>query len=230
MRRLHFEETGYYHIYNRGLDKRDLFQEKDDYNRFIRSAYYFNDNNFSPENFNYQGQTLMKSFNRNELVKIIAWCLMPNHYHFVLKQKNDGGITKFMRRLGTGYTMYTNTKYERNGHVFQGPFKAKTINGNEYLQHVVRYIHLNPLDLIESSWKENGVKNIESGKRFIISYNWSSLRDYIGRVNFPEITGYKMPEEIFTDNYEKYLNFLWEWVCSGVPKESNQLYQGLTLI
>lgn len=223
MRRLIFAETEYYHIYNRGLDKRDLFSDKNDYNRFIQSVYYFNDENFSPENFDYQGLTLIKSFNRDELVNVIAWCLMPNHYHFVLKQKIDGGVTKFMRRLGTGYTMYANTKYERNGHVFQGPFKAKTISDNEYLQHVIRYIHLNPLDLIESSWKEKGIKNKETSRKFLVSYNWSSLKDYTGHRHFPEITGHGIPEEIFTDDPGKYLNFLWEWIDSGIPQELNHI-------
>lgn len=217
MNRLKFENDEYYHIYNRGLDKRDIFLETKDYYRFLSNIYYFNDVNFRPENFDYQGLTLMDA-TRTELVNIITWSLMPNHYHLLINQKIDNGITKFMRRLGTGYTMYTNKKYERTGHIFQGPFKAKHINKDTYLQHLTRYIHLNPLDIFDHDWRKNGVKDIDTSKKFLLEYKWSSLNDYMGNQNFPQILSPVFKDILFTTNPENYLNFLTEWMKTGIPE------------
>ena len=222
MYRENFAFENYYHIFNRGLDKRNLFLERKDYSRFIRSLYYFNDINFLPNNFDYEEQILINNPSRKEMVEILAWCLMPNHFHLILSPKIKSGITKFMRRLGTGYTMYTNIKYKRSGHVFQGPFKAKHIKDNEYLQHLTRYIHLNPLKLIDPNWEEKGVKNVKTSKNFIIAYPWSSLGDYLGEKRFPEIIN-DIPEIIFTKDKSKYGNFLWEWLGKGIPLELDRI-------
>ncbi|MBI2052416.1 MAG: transposase [Candidatus Sungbacteria bacterium] len=217
MQRLKFENGQYYHIYNRGAGKGNIFYEYKNYRRFLSGIYHFNNINFKPDNFDfdYQGLTLV-SPSREELVDVICWCLMPNHYHLILRQKLDNGITKFMRRLGTGYTMYLNKKYEHSGHVFQGAFKAKHIEKDRYLQHLVRYIHLNPLELLEPDWKENGIKNKARGKKFVIEYKWNSLNDYLGKNNFPEILS-PLAKKIVQEPSD-HLNFLWEWLDIGVPE------------
>lgn len=203
-------------MYNRSIEKRVLFPRESDYIRFTQAAYYFNDINFQPDNFKYQGLTLVRGKNRKEVVDVVAFCWMPTHYHFLLRQKVDGGITNYMRRLGTGFTMYFNKKYERSGNIFEGPFKAKQITKDDYLFHATRYIHLNPLELYDRTWKEKGVKNAEASKKFVLQYRWSSLHDYLGRKVFPEIISTEEFWHIFDGDPKEYKQFLWEWLSTGV--------------
>lgn len=101
---------------------------------------------------------------REKLVEILAYCLMPNHYHFMLRQIRNNGISRFMKKLGTGYTIYFNKKYERNGALFQGRFKSIPVDRDEYLRYLPHYIHLNPIELRAVNWQ---------------TYRWSSYRDFI---------------------------------------------------
>ena len=130
----------YYHVYNRGVEKRVIFLDDQDYVVFIGLIKkYLN------------GETTVMhnrhSFKRlGDEVQLLSYCLMPNYFHFLLYQTTEDAITKFMRRLATGYVMYFNNRYDRVGGLFQGKFKASHINADSYLQHISRYIHLNPKD------------------------------------------------------------------------------------
>ncbi|OIO32278.1 MAG: hypothetical protein COZ49_03020 [Candidatus Yonathbacteria bacterium CG_4_10_14_3_um_filter_47_65] len=158
----------YYHIYNRGVDKRAIFEDDDDVRRFFQSMQAFN----VEEPI---GSLYEKSFKKPSLgsptpklellVKIVAYCLNLNHYHFLLKQEKDKGITEFMRRLNGGYTNYFNNRNSRNGVLFQGKFKSIHVNSNEYLLYLSAYINKNYIvhqisdgttDVVgsRSSWKE----------------------------------------------------------------------------
>lgn len=184
MKILKFVTDSFYHIYNRGVDKRKIFMTDEDYVRFIHSLYEFNDKHFAlPYN-----RIFAKRNNRNyhkPLVKIICFCLMPNHFHLILQQLVDGGVTQFMRKLGTGYSMYFNLKYKRSGALFQGKFKAKIVETDEYLLLLSRYVHLNPLELVLPDWKEKNSEELKSVWYFLQTYRWSSFLDYIGINNFP---------------------------------------------
>lgn len=145
IRKQSFENEEYYHIYNRGVDKRTIFEDAYDTQRFLKSIIEFN----VPDPI---GSLYANSFRQlsgetpkleERLVDIIAYCLNPNHFHFILKQIRDGGISEFMKRLGGGYTSYFNNKYARTGALFQGVFKDKHIGANEYLLHVSAYVNLN---------------------------------------------------------------------------------------
>ncbi len=125
---------------------------------------------------------------RDKLVEVAAFCFMPNHLHLLIRQLKDGGITKFMRKLGAGYGRYFNTKYERKGHVFQNTFVAVHIEDDNQLEIVFAYIHSNALSLIVPKWKERGVGNLEKAVHFLENYKWSSLQDYIGKPNFSSVT------------------------------------------
>jgi putative transposase len=165
-RRMPFANEEYYHVYNRGVDKREIFQDRYDVDRFFRSMIAFNTINpvgslrhVDLERKN-SGST---SVNHEPLVEIIAYCLNPNHFHLLLKQKVDGGVSEFMRRLAGGYTWYFNNKYDRSGVLFQGRFKSSHIDVNEYFLHVSVYVNLNfrvhkyrdkDLENILSSWDE----------------------------------------------------------------------------
>lgn len=105
----------------------------------------------------------------------MADCLMPNHYHLVLEELVDGGVTRFMHKLGTGYTMYFNKKYDRVGSLFQGTFKAVQVDTDEYLQNLLVYVNVvNPGELIEPNLKEKGVKDVEKIMPFAKLFPWST--------------------------------------------------------
>lgn len=172
----------YYHIYNRGTEKRDIFLDKADYLRFLVLLYISNNTDIVHiSNLINQGDSLMKimKLERGEtLVDIGVYCLMPNHFHLLIKEKVENGISKFMKKLSTGYSMYFNKRYDRTGSLFQGVFKSVYADNDEYLKYLFAYIHLNPVKLIDSRWKENGIKDKNSAETFLGEYTFSSYWDY----------------------------------------------------
>jgi putative transposase len=183
-----------YHIYNRGVDKRDIFMDDEDRIRFLHDLYEFNDSNptikldyFLSDNNSEVGLPNIKREPRKILVEILAYCLMDNHFHMIVRQKAENGITEFMRKLGTGYTNYFNKKYERSGSLFQGRFKSICIKSNSHLMYLPMYIHLNPLDFKFHEWRKKKIKNYKEATQFLDSYRWSSYMDYTGQKNFPSL-------------------------------------------
>ncbi len=185
-----------YHIYNRGVEKRNIFLNDDDRLRFIHDVFEFNDKN-PAINFGYYfrkkgsievGLPKIEREPRKLLVDILAFCLMPNHFHFVIKQRKENGVTEFMRKLGTGYTNYFNKKYSRVGPLLQGKYKIIRINQDSHFIHLPYYIHLNPLDIDFPEWRERELKDYNKAVKFLENYRWSSFQDYIGIKNFPSVT------------------------------------------
>lgn len=158
-----FVNGEYYHVFNRGVMHIPIFTNTRDYEHFIRATRYYQLDGPKPRLsfFNPKKQSLSKN---KKIIKIVSYCLMPNHFHFLLQQIKDGGISEFVSKLSNSYTKYINTKYKRDGHLFQGSFKSVYVETNEQLLHLSRYIHLNPLI-------GNLVKEIES-------YRWSSFHEY----------------------------------------------------
>jgi putative transposase len=113
------------------------------------------------------------------LVDILAYALMPNHFHLVAKERSEGGISRFMLKLMTAYSMFFNTKYERSGPLFTRPFRSKHVDSDAYLRWVFAYVSLNPLDLIAPDWGERGVSDIPAAHEFMQQYRFSSFPDYI---------------------------------------------------
>jgi len=143
-------ENSYYHVYNRGVEKRDIFLDQQDYHVFLNLLKIY----LSPQKeatdemsaiFPNKRIRIRKTFNGN--VSIHSFCLMPNHFHILLYQNSSSGITEFMRSVCTSYSMYFNKKYKRVGSLFQGIYKAVIVLEDEYLLHLSRYIHRNPLKL-----------------------------------------------------------------------------------
>ncbi|MCF7906913.1 transposase [Patescibacteria group bacterium] len=181
-RKVQFINDEYYHVYNRGVDKRIVFESSEDLERFFLSMQEFNDINpigsiyeeklikNRIEKFGGSASKLSASDfspkEKEKLVEFICYNLLPNHYHFFLKQLVDNGIQKFMHRISTGYTGFFNRKNKRNGSLFQGRYKAIHVNSNEYLLHLSTYINLNhqvhnlekfggsASKLFKSSWRE----------------------------------------------------------------------------
>ena len=146
MNRVPIELESFHHVYNRGTEKRQIFMDKEDRELFLKFLYVLNDREIeSPSKiFQLHGRYGENSTNGAPLVAIVAYCLMPNHFHLLLNEIFEGGISKFMQRLGTAYTMYFNDKYERTGALFQGTFKSRLVEDVNYLLKVIDYIHLNP--------------------------------------------------------------------------------------
>jgi putative transposase len=105
---------------------------------------------------------------------------MPNHFHLLIKENKENGIAIFMQKLLTSYSMYFNFKYHRKGSLFEGPFKAKHLDYDQCLKYQFTYIHLNPIGIIESGWKEKNISNKKKGKLFLNNYKYSSYLDYCG--------------------------------------------------
>ena len=209
-----FSTNEIYHIYNRGVDKREIFAEDGDKFRFVHNLYELNDKNPA---LDFRKQTTevrlpqIKREPRKMLVEILAFCLMPNHYHLFLKQIKDRGVTEFMRKLGTGYTNYFNQKYARSGVLFQGKFKSVRVEKEVHFNYLPLYIHLNPLDLIESGWRQGSMENFEKAINFLESYRWSSFLDYIGKKNFSSVTQRNFLLEIFGGEM-KYKKEMIKWL------------------
>jgi len=195
MRKIKFEQGKIYHLYDRGVEKRNVFNNDSDKWRFLQGLFLFNneDNSFrvlyeiERENKGRINFNLLKEFvdnnqkNRKPLVRIMADCLMPNHYHLLVEEIQENGISRFMHKLGTGYTNFFNKKYNRVGSLFQGPFEAIAIENDIQLQYILAYINvINPGQLIEPELKEKGVKDIDKVMDFAKNYSFGTNPDYLG--------------------------------------------------
>jgi putative transposase len=229
MRKVQFVNQNFYHIYNRGVEKRDIFLDQNDYIRFIHNLYEFNDIYPAPEykrSTNVGSGTSHINRKRERLIDVVCFSLMPNHFHLLLKQIKENGITIFMRKLGTGYSNAFNLKNDRVGPLFQGTFKATHVNNDVHFTHISRYIHLNPLELREPRWKEAGIKDWSLADKFLSSYRWSSYLDFIGQSNFPSIiNGRDFVLEYFNGDTNRYKNFLRGWTEKDIKDIDGLIFE-----
>jgi putative transposase len=156
------------------------------------------------------------------IVEIMAFCLMPNHFHLILKQKEEDGIADFMQKLGAGYTGYFNQKYERSGVLFQGKYKFIRLINEPHFVHLPNYIHLNPLSIENPDWKDKGFKNYKEAISFLEKYRWSSFLDYIGKKNFPSVTQRDLLLNFFKGP-ENYKEETFKWLEQTSSDEINDL-------
>ena len=206
MNREPFATDQYYHVYNRGTDKRRIFDDGADYHRFIFAMKEFNTK--FPVVLktlkNHPNASKVQPWNDKSLIEILGWTLMPNHYHLLIKQLEDGGASKFLQKLVTGYSMYFNKRYERSGVLFQGRTKSVIVETDAQLLQVSRYIHLNPLDLYFNNWKEEGI-HWKEAKNYLYSYPWTNLKSFRKINDENEIILAQLEEN---NGYEKFLS---EW-------------------
>lgn len=210
----------YYHIYNRGTDKREIFLNGTDYLRFTTLLYI--SNNIEPVKL-YDAMRLPKTKREKSLLEILetkieetivdigAYCLMPNHFHLLIREKIENGISIFMKKLCTAYVMYFNKNNERTGTLFQGRFKAELADKDSYLEYLLAYIHLNPIKLIEPDWKEKGIKNLRHANEFLDNYKWSSYPFYTGKKQNDPILNIKEFPDYF-GNFQEFKTFINEWL------------------
>ncbi len=212
MKKVEFENGKFYHIYNRGVDKRQIFIDDQDYSYFLHEICEFNNltQAFNLKRNLDRGPT---SNSGDGFVEINCFVLMPNHYHFIFKQTEDKGITRLMHKLGTGYAMYFNKKYKRTGSLFEGKYKTILIDTDEYLMHLSRYIHLNPVSIISPDWKDKGIKEEKKIEEYLKSYKWSSYRDYIGLNSISKAVKKDFIMEYFKKSEEQYEEFIKSWTA-----------------
>lgn len=210
-----YEEGGFYHIYNRGVAGQKIFLVKQDYEVFLR---------FLKEYLLPEGHVDLKQLrkinpdrrpiNCSDDTLLLAYCLMPNHFHLLIKNLTERGMERLMRALTLNYGMYFNKRYNRVGHVFQGTYRAVKIESDEQLLYVSKYIHSNPKELLLGGEK-------------LEKYTYSSYKNYLGFVN----QDWVKPQEILLyfseskDNSSSYKGFVEETaldadIISGVALDA----------
>ncbi|PIP55841.1 MAG: hypothetical protein CO183_00020 [Candidatus Zambryskibacteria bacterium CG_4_9_14_3_um_filter_42_9] len=216
-RQINFFAVGeFYHIYNRGTEKRLIFLDDTDYIRFLSLLYLCNSQSVIHRS-NHSNISLndLLTLPRGELlVDIGAYCLMPNHFHILLRERIEGGISIFMQKISTAYTMYFNKRYERNGSLFQGRFRAEYLNTDNYLKYIFSYIHLNPIGIIDNRWKNHVIRNKVKVENHLQSYQFSSYLDYADE-NLRNPEGNILNKTAFPEYFQTpkdFRSFLQDWI------------------
>lgn len=217
----------YYHIYNRGNSKKKIFLDDEDYLRFVKLLYLCN----SDKNINFRMDIVEKKISAwdfkkgNPIVSIGAWVLMPNHFHIYITGSRskasgelDNAIIVFLQKLSTAYAKYFNARYKRTGSLFEGKFKSVHVKDDIQSKYLFSYIHLNPIKLIQSDWKENGIKDKYKALDFLDSYKWSSFHYFKSKnllenviINIEDFPDYFGIEGSFEEE-------ILEWFSSNSPE------------
>ena len=220
IRKEDFVKGEYYHIYSRGNSKQKIFLDDRDRERFIKLLYLCN----SKQRIDFNNDIIKKKINAWDfekgevVVNIGAWVLMPNHFHLYITPKTEARlpsgspITDFMQRVLTAYSKYFNAKYHRTGSLFESKFKSVHIKKDTQAKYLFSYIHLNPIKLINPSWRAQKIQNRKEIFSFLNSYKWSSYLDYvefmrperkiINRINFLS----------YFDTKEDFLKEIFDWI------------------
>jgi len=194
MRNIEIESGEYYHVYNRGVERRRVFLKPEHFERFYQSLAMFNDVSYK----HHGCQTFKESVEsyrslgtvERRFVDIVAFALIPNHFHFLLRQKEDGGIAKFLQKVQQGYTRFFNLSHGRTGCLFSSSYQAEHIDSDSHFEHMVRYIHLNPLDVGGLPWRLDDEKKTTYSEviDYLSTYPWSSHHVYLsGKQSFPVV-------------------------------------------
>jgi putative transposase len=165
------------HVFNRGVNKINIFNNDYDRTRFLECLYKFNNKDTAIRS---EAEDFFSNPPPQEekIVEILKWSLMPNHFHLLLYEVTDGGITEFIKRLGNGYTKYFNIKNKRKGYLFQNSTKMVRLENDQQFLYIPYYIDMNPIDLKFPDWKKKGLADTEKVIDFLDHYEWSSFPDY----------------------------------------------------
>ena len=208
-----------YHVYNRGVLKRDIFLDTKDYIRFLFLLLFHQSPTITFINigrevahfvkhrmFNISAREI-KQINETKKVHLVAFTLMPNHFHLLLREQDGAGISKYLQRLGNSYTKYFNTRYQQNGHLFQGRYQSVHVEDNDQLLYTSAYLHRNCVEL--KGWRERGHL-----------YPWSSYSDFIGNNRWDNLLEQGIIVEQFSDrkDYQRWVE------ASGAKDEDKELF------
>lgn len=210
----------YFHLFNRGIEKRDIFLSANDRERFVQTIRICRLVN-SPQVSTFFRQLKLGLINPESnleekwgpaLVEIIAYILMHNHFHFEVKELIKGGVSKFIQRLDNSYTRYFNVKHERTGHLFESAYKSVEIETDEQFIHLSRYIHTNPANSSKTNLTPKQLK----------AFPWSSLPVYLGEKSLVCQPGEVMAFFKSSDDY-------WDFTKAGIRKEELKLSSNLLI-
>lgn len=208
-------ENAYYHVYNRGVEKRKIFIDRQDYGTFLYLLRYYLEP-LKNEDIKQTNRSLRKE------ISLLCYCLMPNHFHLLVKQHTINGMTKLLRAVCTNYVSYFNRKYSRIGPLYQGKYKAALIDNDPYLLHLSRYIHLNPIELDRvGPWK---------GSDPIEDFPYSTYTYYLGKkscnwISAKEIlTYFRSARNLHLKDYLSYENFV-----QNYTEDSKNILENLAL-
>lgn len=226
IRKEKFVPGEYYHIYSRTILNLPEFKDREKANK-LAQTFLLGNSTASSQAFDYlrttRNSTLEKAIEiskRGErLVDILCYSIMPDHYHLLLRELKENGITSFIRRCNTSIAKYINTKFDRSGPLFGGNFKSKHIDSNEYLLHLSVYIHLNPLDFLSGKeWRFSKLKDWQLEKEKLLNYRWSSLKAFLDE-NFKDqiISGTEIILDQFK-NKKEYEMFLMDWSTESLEE------------
>ena len=203
MKRKPFKINSYYHVFNRGNNKQNIFLDERDYTRFLFTILHFGlefkilphtqhvTNYLQTKNF---GTKLNSQQIDTKIAELQCFALMPNHFHLLLKEKTGFGISKYMQRVQNSYTKYFNARHKTVGHLFQGAYKSIPVTSELQYTYVTAYIHRNPAELPD--WKTNEEK-----------YPWSSFQDYVQKNRWGKLLYINLIRKEFK-NPEQYLEFV----------------------
>jgi putative transposase len=215
MRKVPLVTGEFYHLYNRGVDKRLVFTEETEYKRFLAYLYMLNNTeDINPSDF-FRSHPIDEAFDierGKQLIAIGAFCLMPNHFHLYVTPLVEGGVSKFMQKLQTAYTKYFNEKHKRTGSLFGGTFKSEHIENNNQAKYLFSYIHLNPAKLKDPKWNKKGFHNWKMLQTFVAAYPYSSYLEYSQKQ--PLITDPKPYPKYLKDTKDFY-GHISDWLKAG---------------
>lgn len=210
-----YVEDGYYHVYNRGVESRTVFLDDNDYRMFLYFLKYYLEEP-QPDDIKQLKRSLRTK------VSLLCYCLMPNHYHLLLKQFTRDGMTRLIRAVSTNYACYFNSRYQRVGSLFQGIYKAALVDSDPYILHVSRYIHLNPSEL-------NRVGTWE-GSDPLYNYPYSSYAYYLGNKHATWLnTDILIAYFHSANNLHKKDYFSYESFVEGYPEDLKELLENIAL-
>jgi putative transposase len=212
------------HVFNRGVNKINTFNTDADRERFIECLYKFNnkDSAIRSEAENFFADPPPQE---EKIVEILKWTLIPNHFHLLLYEVVEGGITEFVKRLGNGYTKYFNIKNKRSGYLFQNTAKMILLENDQQFLYIPYYLDMNALDTKFINWKEDGIKDTKLAINFLNNYKWSSFSDYTrqpatltsGR-DYSCVINKEMFYDLFDVNEEQYQKEIASLIKNPIPK------------
>jgi REP element-mobilizing transposase RayT len=215
MRKFDFVNGEFYHIFNRGVDKRRIFQDEIDFKNFLECLHLFNDALFvRPTRLSRKVMNLSMSerydHEREHFVDIYAYSLIPNHFHLLFRQLRTDGISRLMHKLEKTISNTFNRRNGRTGTLFEGNFKAVHVTNESHLIYLPTYIHLNVLDVGGFSWRDGIVENWEEAVGFMERYPWSSHGAYMGQKQYLPIVREEIVQSLYTD-IDDYLSHIKGW-------------------
>jgi putative transposase len=194
------------HVLNRGVDKRVVFLDQRDYQRFLTVLFCVNHVPGGIRPWNMRDVLEKKKLpEREKLVDVLQWTLMPNHFHLLLHERVEGGISEFDRRLTNAYTKYFNIRYAKRGggYLFQGATKVISFSSEEHFNYIPIYIAMNPLSLTEPEWREKGVSSSRTAIDFIHNYPWSSFAAEANKSEYAFLSDSNVFKDIFEMDHSR---------------------------